>query len=147
MKKISKFIFNNYGLILVAFFLLTALIYSFTIFYKNVLYFNNYLEGTIVIVTNDITNDPDAGSGNYVFYRYKIKSGNKIYNAKDQNEFKVKDGVFCIQKGNQKLKILSVNNKKINDKYSLEDLFSLTFLILFVIFMLYKILVYRRKLL
>ncbi|MBS7232776.1 hypothetical protein KHA90_17295 [Flavobacterium psychroterrae] len=122
---------------IIGFFFFGGLLLSTTILYKDVAYFNCYVKGTII---NIETQDQDSDNGISTVYNYKIRSKKSVYETKSTEVFELNDSVFGMEKGNNKMKLLSVNNEHVNEKYDMEDFFSLLIILGFIFWCIRKVL-------
>lgn len=134
-----KYILNNFFLILISFFLGISLIYSSIIIFNDVKYYNEYVEGLIVDTNSESTINPDVSST--IIFKYKIISNRGVFFSKSTQSFKLKDKVFCAVKNCNTVKILRVNDIKINNEYGVEDLMS----ILVFVFIIFYVILKRKK--
>ena len=140
MKKYIWKIINYLFLTAMIVSLMLLLIFSLKITINNIVFFNQFVEGEIIEVENR-----DAISSEGPLYSEKvftIKTKNAKYKStaiQGNHNINLSDSIYGIRKSKNLVRILSVNNNIINNKYSLIDILSIILSLLFVGFIIFII--------
>lgn len=137
--KVIKLILSKIYLIFIVGSIALLYIFSCKETYFNIINYDKYDHGIINSFSVERTDMPDQGAGKD-YYVVKIKSGNELFtaNLKINTKFKLGDNVKYFKKGTGVVKILTINNNRINTYYGFFDLIYLIITLLPIVIIIIK---------